>query len=137
MPTPFRHTFDLMEIGEEAGRLGGRGSERSANAGHKSRWSPAPHRYLAQAAEKLGSRDEAIRANQALILFDTTDAADTHFRLAQLLREAGNREAAKRHVLMALEEAPRFLAAHRLLLELANGDVAAATEPSSPEAAKQ
>jgi tetratricopeptide (TPR) repeat protein len=97
----------------------------------------APHRYLAQAAEKLGRQDEAIRAYKALLLFDTTDSAETHFRLAQLLREAGNRVAAKRHVLQALEEAPRFLAAHRLLLELADGDVAAATEPSSPEASKQ
>ena len=79
---------------------------------------PAPHRYLAQAAEKLGNRDEAIRAYQALLLFDTTDTAETHFRLAQLLRDADERDAARRHVLMALEDAPRFLAAHKLLLEL-------------------
>jgi hypothetical protein len=38
-------------------------------------------------------------------------------------------------VLQALEEAPRFLAAHRLLLELADGEDAAATEQSSPEVA--
>jgi hypothetical protein len=57
-----------------------------------------------------------------LLLFDSTDAAETHFRLAQLLHDAGNRSAAKRHILHALEEAPRFLAAHRLLLELKEGD---------------
>jgi tetratricopeptide (TPR) repeat protein len=83
---------------------------------------PAPHRYLAQAAEKLGSRDEAIRAYRALLLFDTTDTAETHFRLAQLLRDADERDDAKRHVLMSLEEAPRFLAAHKLLLELADDE---------------
>jgi hypothetical protein len=36
------------------------------------------------------------------------------------LRDDDNRELAKRHVLQALEEAPRFLAAHRLLLELSD-----------------
>jgi tetratricopeptide (TPR) repeat protein len=80
----------------------------------------APHRYLAQAADKLGLRDEAIQAYQALLLFETTDAAEAHFRLAQLLRDAEERQRATRHVLMALEEAPRFLAAHQLLLELSD-----------------
>jgi tetratricopeptide (TPR) repeat protein len=97
----------------------------------------APHRYMAAAAEKLGRRDEAIRAYQALLLFDTTDAADTHFRLAQLLRDAGQGTKAKRHVLMSLEEAPRFPAAHRLLLELHGLDVAEATASSTAEAKSQ
>ena len=68
----------------------------------------APHRYLAQAADKLGERDDAIRSYRALLQFDTTDPAETHFRLAKLLDEAGERDPAKRQVLMALEEAPRF-----------------------------
>jgi tetratricopeptide (TPR) repeat protein len=97
----------------------------------------APHRYLAQAAEKLGRRDDAIRAYNALLLFDTTDTAETHYRLAQLLRETGQSDLAKRHVLMALEEAPRFLDAHTLLLELVPGNVAAAAKTSTPEAAPQ
>jgi tetratricopeptide (TPR) repeat protein len=93
----------------------------------------APHRYLAQAAESLGRRDDAIRAYRALLLFDATDVAETHFRLAQLLRDADERVLAKRHVLMALEEAPRFLAAHQLLLHLADDKVAAATGDSAIE----
>ncbi len=94
---------------------------------------PAPHRYLAQAAEKLGNRDEAIRAYQALLLFDTTDTAETHFRLAQLLRDAEERDAARRHVLMALEEAPRFLAAHKLLLELTNNETSSTSASPKTE----
>jgi tetratricopeptide (TPR) repeat protein len=86
----------------------------------------APHRFLARAAEKLGRRDEAIRAYQALLKFDTTDIAETHFRLASLLRDDGKPAAARRQTLMALEEAPRYLAAHKLLLELPPG------EPASP-----
>jgi tetratricopeptide (TPR) repeat protein len=93
---------------------------------------PAPHRYLAQAAEKLGQRDEAVRANRALLLFVTTDVAETQYRLAQLLRDSGDTAAAKRHVLLALEEAPRFLEAHKLLLELVP-DQAAATSDAPRE----
>jgi tetratricopeptide (TPR) repeat protein len=100
---------------------------------------PAPHRHLAHAAEKVNLPDEAIRAYNALLLFDTTDAAETHFRLAQLLHQSGDRDAAKRHVLMALEEAPRFLAAHALLLELApsqheNGEPVSAGGHAAKEA---
>ena len=39
-----------------------------------------------------------------------------HFHLARLLREHEKPEA-KRQLLMALEEAPRFREAHRLLLD--------------------
>jgi tetratricopeptide (TPR) repeat protein len=122
----------LMEIGE------GQGDWESVarNARRMLAVNPlvaAPHRFLAQAAEKLGRREEAIRAYKALLLFDTTDAAETHFRLAQLLRDDGNRASAKRHALQALEEAPRFLAAHRLLLELSDPSPAG-TGPGEGEA---
>jgi hypothetical protein len=40
-----------------------------------------------------------------------------HFRLARLLHE-DRQPSAKRHVLLALEEAPRFRTAQRLLLEI-------------------
>ncbi len=84
---------------------------------------PEPHRRLAQAAEKLGDASQAVVAYHALLQFDTADAVDVHYRLAQLLQQQGDPTAARREVLMALEDAPRFLAAHRLLLELpANPD---------------
>jgi tetratricopeptide (TPR) repeat protein len=97
----------------------------------------APHRYLAQAADNLGRREDATRAYQAMLLFETTDAAEAHFRLAQLLRDANQHQRATRHVLMALEEAPRFLAAHQLLLELKNGEVSEATEKNPAKADAQ
>jgi tetratricopeptide (TPR) repeat protein len=83
---------------------------------------PAPHRYLARAAEHLGERDEAIAGYRALLLIDQTDPADLHYRLARLLRDEGNLKDARREVLKTLEEAPRFLEAHRLLLELVEQD---------------
>ncbi|HMO86643.1 MAG TPA: hypothetical protein PKC18_17155, partial [Lacipirellulaceae bacterium] len=78
----------------------------------------APHRTLARTAEQLGRGQEAIAAYRALLEFETTDLVDVHYRLARLLRDAGEADAARRATLAALDEAPRFLAAHRLLLEL-------------------
>jgi tetratricopeptide (TPR) repeat protein len=78
----------------------------------------APHRHLARAAEALGERKTAIDANRALLVLQPLDRAEIHFRLAGLLRAEGQPDEAKRHVLQSLEQAPRYLAAHRLLLEL-------------------
>jgi tetratricopeptide (TPR) repeat protein len=79
---------------------------------------PAPHRYLAEAAEQLHDAEEAVRGYLALTHMDPADPADLHFRLARNLHVLSRDDEALRHVLMALEEAPRFGAAHRLLLEL-------------------
>jgi len=78
---------------------------------------PQPHRYLARASEELGKTETAIGCYETLLLLDPPDPADVHFRLARLLQKTGKPEA-KRHVLQSLEEAPRFLEAHRLLLEI-------------------
>jgi tetratricopeptide (TPR) repeat protein len=93
---------------------------------------PAPHRQLAHATEQLGQRDEAIDAYRALALLDDTDPAEVHYRLAKLLHQAGQDDKARREVLRSLEEAPRFLDAHRLLLELVESDP---NPNSSPPAA--
>jgi tetratricopeptide (TPR) repeat protein len=79
---------------------------------------PAPHRYLAQAAEQLDTPHDAIAAYRALLQFESSDPVDAHYRLANLLHDTGQPDAARREVLMALEDAPRFLEAHQLLLEL-------------------
>ncbi len=78
---------------------------------------PHPHRYLAQASEELGKTETAIDSYETLLLLDPPDPAEVHFRLARLLHQTG-KPAAKRHVVQSLEEAPRFLEAHRLLLEM-------------------
>jgi len=78
---------------------------------------PSPYRFLAQASERGGEPQSAISAYRALLQLDPPDLAETHFRLAQLLDRAGD-PAARRHVLQALEEAPRYRAALQLLLEI-------------------
>ncbi len=78
---------------------------------------PDPHRAAAEAHEALGQRDAAIAAYRTMLRLDLSDAPEVHFRLARLLH-ANRDPAAKREVLLALEEAPRFRAAHELLLEI-------------------
>ena len=79
---------------------------------------PAPHRSLVKAAEQLNDDQLAISSLNALLRMDPIDPADMHYRLGSALRRKGDLPAAKRQILMALEEAPRFRAAHRQLLEI-------------------
>lgn len=74
-----------------------------------------PYRWLGQAAEKLGDRPTAINAYQTLLRLDPPNPAETHFQLAKWLHEGGD-PGARREVLLALEEAPRYRAALELLL---------------------
>jgi tetratricopeptide (TPR) repeat protein len=95
---------------------------------------PAVQRQLAKAAEQNGNDAVAIRALRATLALSPFDKVDAHYRLACLLQRAGDLPSAKRHVLMALEEAPRFRDGHRKLLEIAKSletkPSAAAPEPT-------
>ena len=72
---------------------------------------------LAEACIHLQRRQEAINAWRAILALKPHNKADAHYQLARLL-QSDNLQLAKRHTLIALEEAPRFRAAHQLLLEL-------------------
>jgi hypothetical protein len=65
-----------------------------------------------------------------MLLLDPPDPADVHYHLAGLMAKTGNPEA-KRQVLQALEEAPRFRDAYKLLLQLSSGEAAKPT--TAPE----
>ncbi|MEO6035486.1 MAG: hypothetical protein ABIQ35_09545 [Verrucomicrobiota bacterium] len=79
----------------------------------------APYRALAQANVALGKNNLAIEADRKLLLLDPPNPAEVHFELARLLKGRGDsKDEAKRNVLEALEEAPRFRDAQRLLLEI-------------------
>jgi tetratricopeptide (TPR) repeat protein len=81
-----------------------------------------PYSALAKAAVALGENDQAIVACQKLLLLDPPDPAEVHFQLARLLHARGDSEGeAKRQVLRALEDAPRFHEGQRLLLEIEAG----------------
>ncbi|HUD45241.1 MAG TPA: tetratricopeptide repeat protein [Candidatus Baltobacteraceae bacterium] len=79
----------------------------------------APYSALAEAGAASGKTGEAIDAYRKLLLLDPPDPAEAHYQLARLLHAQGGSESeAKRQVLQALEEAPRFREAQRLLLQL-------------------
>ena len=75
------------------------------------------HWQLGRANEELGRDNQAIESYKRLLLLDPADPAEVNYRLGRLLL-AKDPAAAKRHVLMALAEAPRFRDGHRLLLKI-------------------
>jgi len=93
----------------------------------------APYRYLALAAENTGDATAAVTALRALLALDPANPAEIHFRLARQLHRLGD-PAARRHVLQALEDAPRYREALRLLREIhtAVSAHAAAATPRQP-----
>jgi predicted TPR repeat methyltransferase len=74
-------------------------------------------RSQARSAEATQRTSDAIQAYRKLLALGPTDMADIHFSLARLLATS-DPILAKRHVLDALADAPRFRAAHALLLQI-------------------
>ena len=107
----------LMELDEASGNWAGVASNAERFLGVNP-LIPAPYRHLADAAEHLGKRAQAIAAYRALAKLDDSDPAGVHYHLAKLLHDDGKGDEARREVLKSLEEAPRFRDAHHLLLEL-------------------
>jgi len=91
---------------------------------------PQPHRALAAAAEQLALPDEAIAACRTLLVLPHDDSAELHFQLGRLLAAKGD-PAARRHVLLALEEAPRYREAQALLLKLVRASAPAAADAAN------
>ncbi len=87
-----------------------------------------PHRFEAAAHEALGQRQPAIDAWRTVLKLEPPAPSEAHFHLAGLLHAAGTDAEAKRHVLQALEDAPRFGAALELLLKLSARDDSAPGE---------
>jgi len=91
-----------------------------------------PYRALAEAGIGSGLNDQAIAAYRRLLLLDPPDPVEAHFQLARLLHTRGGAETeAKRHVLQALEDAPRYREARLLLLEIEAAS-ATAESPAPP-----
>jgi len=82
---------------------------------------------MGRANQELGHSDEAVESYRRLLLLDPADPADINYRLALLLRR-DDPAMAKRHVLEALADAPRFRQAHSLLLEILD-DASKADKP--------
>jgi cellulose synthase operon protein C len=81
-------------------------------------YEPAIHLKLAEHLAATGERAKAVRERRAVVALDPVDMAEARYQLARALVEAGDRAAARREVILALEEAPSFERAQTLLLEL-------------------
>ncbi|MBL9137992.1 MAG: tetratricopeptide repeat protein [Verrucomicrobiales bacterium] len=76
---------------------------------------PDPYRHLARAQENLALGSDAIATYRTLLRLDSPNPSEVHFELARLL-EPIEPQAARRHLVQSLEEAPRNRAALRQLL---------------------
>lgn len=75
------------------------------------------YRRMGQASEELGRDEKAIDSYRRLLLLDPADPVDVNYRLARLIKQE-DPQAAKRYILEALADAPRFRQGHRLLLDI-------------------
>ncbi|MCP4261838.1 MAG: tetratricopeptide repeat protein [Planctomycetes bacterium] len=75
------------------------------------------HLQIGRANEELGQNEQAIDSYRRLLLLDPSDPSDVNYRLAKLYQDR-DPVTAKRYVLEALADAPRFRQAHRLLLKI-------------------
>jgi tetratricopeptide (TPR) repeat protein len=96
---------------------------------------PAPYRYVAQAATATNDDSTALVAWQTLIQLDVPERADAHYQVARLQQKRGDAGEARRHVLLALEDTPRYREALRLLLELSRERPAASAASAAPDPA--
>ncbi len=76
------------------------------------------HKRLGALDFDLGNPNGAIREFQAVLSGKTLDPADAHYQLARALHAVKRTEEARDEVLSALEAAPSFRPAQKLLLEL-------------------
>lgn len=76
------------------------------------------HERLAAHFERTGDLNGAVVARKAILALDPYDKAGARYRVARLLWQIGRVEEARRHLLEALETAPRYKAALTLLLEM-------------------
>jgi tetratricopeptide (TPR) repeat protein len=110
----------LGRLREQRGDVAG-----AAQALEQSVWiwpyDPAVHAKLAGFYEQTRDTRRAVRERRAILALAPVDLADARYQLARALLAAGDRTAAKREVLQALEEAPTFAPAQELLLTLVDG----------------
>jgi tetratricopeptide (TPR) repeat protein len=78
------------------------------------------HGTLGDMLLESGQAENALREFEIALALEPHDMATAWYRLAQAHYELGNIEASQEHLLQALDVAPNFRQAQRLLLKLAN-----------------
>ncbi|MEX1032563.1 MAG: tetratricopeptide repeat protein [Cellvibrionaceae bacterium] len=75
------------------------------------------HREFASLADRQRNYSVSIREYEIITQLDKTDPVDSHTRLAEAYLRDGQQQAAKRNSLLALEIAPTYQPAQKVLLE--------------------
>jgi len=91
---------------------------------------PIGWRGLLDASEQLHDNAHGIEAGLALLELQQQDLASLHYRVAKLMQPTDT-AGARRQVLQALEEAPRFRDAYTLLAALPSSDISAPATPTA------
>ena len=81
----------------------------------------AVHERMAGLYAATRQHEKVVRERRAILALNPVNRADAHYHLAAALLDAGDRTAARREVLRALEIAPNFADAQQLLLRLQDG----------------
>jgi tetratricopeptide (TPR) repeat protein len=71
---------------------------------------------------ETGDAKGAVREYQALIAMHPSDVAGSHYNLAKAFKAAGQKDQAREEAVTALEAAPNFKPAQKLLLEVSEGE---------------
>jgi cellulose synthase operon protein C len=79
------------------------------------------HRKLGDLYTAEGRHADAVRSYESVIAMKPVDQASSRYNLAKALQGAGRVDDAKEQLLMALEAAPGYRPAQKLLLELSRG----------------
>jgi len=87
------------------------------------------HRHLGDLWLTQGNYTEAIREYRALVALQPLDKAGAQFKLAQAYYAAGQNDKAEESVLLALETAPGYRPAQKLLLQIKHPEI---KEPAKP-----
>ena len=103
----------LLQTGDTA-----RAADALEDAIYVSPYDIEQHRTLASLYSRLGNHRKAIRERLAVVALNPVDRAEAVYDLAVAYRDAGDIVNARRQVLRALEEAPHYENAQRLLLQL-------------------
>ncbi len=107
----------LAQLLEQAGDTAG-----AAAALERAVWiSPyeiALHEKLADLLAATGQTDKVVLEREAVVALRPVDRAEALYQLARAHFDAGDRDAARRVVLRALEQAPSFQKAQELLLRI-------------------
>jgi tetratricopeptide (TPR) repeat protein len=80
------------------------------------------HERLGGLLLETGDAKGAVREYKALVAMNSIDVAGSHYNLARAYKAAGQKEQAREEAMTALEAAPNFRPAQKLLLEVSEGE---------------